>query len=150
MSPTRASVQWSLRNLLEQNTQFTIAELVRQIEIDGDCPQTRKQVTRLLGQSPETVPIALVGSLCRIFKCTPNDLFGWTLPDNVVDLNPGMTAFTAEARKRAVAGGVPELGDLPDGIEPLDPKEKAKVVGPSMRAMAPHQAGRDPAKGGEK
>ncbi|PNS08870.1 helix-turn-helix domain-containing protein [Solilutibacter silvestris] len=147
MSPARASVQWSLRNLLEQNAQFTIAELVRQIELDGDYPQTRKQVTRLLGQSPETVPILLIGSLCRILKCTPNDLFGWTPPDNVVDLNPGMTAFTAEARKRAVAGGVSDSVDLPDGIAPLDPNLRGKVVGPSMRAMAPHQAGRDPTKG---
>lgn len=139
---THCQMRWRLRELMALRNHMTQTELTRALEADGAHAISRTQVGRLTARPPKAISLALIGSLCRIFDCSPDDLFGWEPAPPQADLNPLMTGIAEQARSQLGVDRVPNPPQLPDGTPRLDPHSRARVVGPTVRALPAHPLSR--------
>lgn len=131
-------IHWMLPVLMAQRNHMNQAELVQALEKDGAHVISRTQVWRMVNKSPAKISLDLIGALCRILQCTPNDLFGWEASPPSRDLNPTLTQIAEHGQQYIGAEAVPPLPDLPQGTRRLDEGERARVVGPPAQAFRAH------------
>ena len=144
MSMSRsATITWRLPDLMRARNHMSGTELSRALTRDGAHPLTSSRVNRMLARPPETVALTLVGALCRILSCTPDELFGYAVPDSAQVNRPVMTALQEANRKTAVSGGVPSSPELPAEMPRLTDSARALVVGPRLRALKAHPLSRE-------
>lgn len=139
-------VQWRLGELLSKRPDLTYQAIADALEKDGAHPISRTQVGRLATTPPQNTAIALIGALCRILRCTPNDLLGWeSVPYR--EPRPGLAAIREQGRQAAASGRVAKAAALSADSPRLDETERARVVGPRVRAMPTHPLARTGGKG---
>ena len=143
-SPAPGQIVWRLRELMAQRNQMSQSEMARALESDGAHPISRTQVGRMMARVPTNLPVALIAALCRILKCSPDELFGWQSPPPAVDLNPLLTAIGQQGRERRGAAHVPDVPRLPGDAPQLDEHDRARIVGPAARALPAHVLARKP------
>lgn len=137
-------IHWCLPELMAQRNQMSQAEMARALEADGAHVISRTQVGRMATRSPTNVSLALIGSLCRILECSPNELLGWQSPPTAKDLNPVMTGIAEQGRLALGPNPVPPLPELPAEAPRLDELTRARVVGPPARALPAHAVSSKP------
>ena len=74
------TTQWRLRELLAQQEIYQTTELVPLLAAQGVL-LSREQVYRLVTNTPRRLNIEVLGALCAILDCTPNDLIAFKVQD---------------------------------------------------------------------
>lgn len=141
MTETRGQARWRLSELLFERGGMTHKAVADALTRDGAHPVSRTQVGRLAAAAPHAINFELVGALCRILKCTPNDLFGWTQVP-VADRRPLMTAIKSQSRKLAATGQMPQAPAPAEGATALTDEQRRQVVGPTVHSMPNHPLAR--------
>ncbi len=141
MTDTQGQARWRLSELLFERGGMTHKAVADALSRDGAHPVSRTQVGRLAAATPHAINFELIGALCRILKCTPNDLFGWTQVP-VADRRPLMNAIKNQSRKLAATGQMPQATAAADGAPALTAEQRRQVVGPTVRAMPNHPLAR--------
>lgn len=67
------TVTWNLRQLMATRNLFKTTDLVPLLAERG-VALSREQVFRLVTQTPIRLNLDVLGALCEILTCTPNDL----------------------------------------------------------------------------
>ena len=67
------TVTWNLRQLMATQNLFKTTDLVPLLAEKG-VALSREQVFRLVTQTPIRLNLDVLGALCEILTCTPNDL----------------------------------------------------------------------------
>ena len=135
---------WRLPDLMAKRNQMSHVEMARALEADGAHVISRTQVGRLVARPPTNLSFALIGALCRILECSPNELFGWIPAPAKTDLNPVLTKIAEQGREQVGTERVPAPPTLPAGTRRLDELTRARVVGPAARALPAHALAKKP------
>lgn len=141
MSETRGQARWRLSELLFERGGMTHKAVAAALTKDGAHPVSRTQIGRLAAATPHNVSFELIGALCRVLNCTPNELFGWTQVP-MADRRPLMTAIKNQSRKLAATGQMPQAPIAADDAPALTAEQRRRVVGPSVHAMPNHPLAR--------
>lgn len=98
MSERRVVIRWRLRQVMAARGMFQTSELVPLLG-EVDIHLSRQYVHRLVTKDPQRINVDLLGALCDVLDCAPNDL-----------LEVGVAA--AETTATAAGGTGPGIGDL--------------------------------------
>lgn len=66
-------VVWRLRELMADRGLYMTTEIVPLLKEQG-IELSREQIYRIATRPPQRLSLELLGALCEILKCTPNDL----------------------------------------------------------------------------
>ena len=91
----RIGYQWRLREIMAARGMNNISDLMTPLHEVG-IELSASQLYRLLGNTPDRLPLALLGALCHVLDCTTEDLCVFR-----VDATPSRR--TASARGSAIA-----------------------------------------------
>lgn len=80
--------EWRLRELLAQRELYQTTELVPLLAAQG-VVLSREQVYRLVTTTPRRLNIEVLGALCTILECSPNDLIGFKEQDQAKKVSNG-------------------------------------------------------------
>lgn len=69
----RIDYQWRLREVMTSRGMHHLSELMTPLHEVG-IDLSASQLYRLLGGTPERLPLALLGALCHVLQCTADDL----------------------------------------------------------------------------
>lgn len=141
MTDTQGQARWRLSELLFERGGLTHKAVAIALTRDGAHPVSRTQVGRLVAATPHAINFELIGALCRILKCTPNDLFGWTQVP-VTERRPLMAAIKNQSRKLAATGQMPQAPAAADAASALTAAQRRQLVGPTVHAMPNHPLSR--------
>lgn len=131
-------VRWRLGDLLDAKPELSAAELARRVARDGVHAITRAHLTRLTRHAPESTPIALIGALCRVLECSPNDLLGWA-PPPAVERRPRLAAIRTLAKQAATKGRKLQADAIVTDTPPLEEAARRRLVGPRVGALPAHR-----------
>ena len=137
----RGTVRWRLDELVAAHGGLSNQALADALRADGAHVIGRPQVGRLIAHAPQSAPIALIGALCRILDCSPNDLLGWD-PTPKVERRPAMATIAQRGRAAAQSGRIATPEAALAGLPVLSESERARLVGPPVRAMPTHPLAR--------
>jgi DNA-binding Xre family transcriptional regulator len=73
MSGQKREVVWRLRELMAERGLFMTTEIVPLLKAQG-IDLSREQVYRIATGVPQRLSLDLLGALCSILECTPDDL----------------------------------------------------------------------------
>lgn len=85
----RIAYQWRLRQIMTEHGMHNLSDLITPLH-DIGIELSASQLYRLLGRTPERLPLALLGALCHVLDCTVEDLC-----DFRVDATPSRRTATA-------------------------------------------------------
>jgi len=69
----RTVIRWNLRQVMAENGMFQTIELVEPLRQRG-VEMSRQMVHRVVTKAPQRINVDVLGALCDILDCTPNDL----------------------------------------------------------------------------
>lgn len=93
----RIGYQWRLREIMAARGMNNISDLMTPLHEVG-IELSASQLYRLLGNTPDRLPLALLGALCHVLDCTTEDLC-----DFRVDATPSRRIASGGARGPAIA-----------------------------------------------
>jgi DNA-binding Xre family transcriptional regulator len=70
---TKTVIRWNLRQLMAENGMFATTDLIEPLHQRG-VEISRQMVHRVVTKAPQRINLELLGALCDILGCTPNDL----------------------------------------------------------------------------
>jgi DNA-binding Xre family transcriptional regulator len=100
MTTPNRQIIWRLREVMAERGMFMTTEIVPLLKAQG-IELSREQVYRIATATPQRLSLDLLGALCAILDCSPNDLIQYKV--------------VATKRRRAVGETVSEpksLGDI--------------------------------------
>jgi DNA-binding Xre family transcriptional regulator len=112
MIKPQLEVVWRLREVMAERGLFMTTELIPLLKPHG-VELSREQIYRIATSVPQRLSLDLLGALCEVLECSPNDLIQYK---------------RVSKRKRAVGGGAPE----PKALKDIHPVE-ARIVRPNFR-----------------
>ena len=69
----RIAYQWRLRQVMTARDMHNLSDLITPLHEVG-IELSASQLYRLLGRTPDRLPLALLGALCHVLDCTVEDL----------------------------------------------------------------------------
>ncbi|MEC4616445.1 MULTISPECIES: helix-turn-helix domain-containing protein [Tsukamurella] len=96
----RIGYQWRLREVMAARGMHNLSDLMTPLH-DVGIELSASQLYRLLGTTPDRLPLALLGALCHVLDCTTEDLC-----DFRVDATP--------SRRRTASGAATAIAAVPD------------------------------------
>ncbi|GAA1715772.1 MULTISPECIES: helix-turn-helix domain-containing protein [Dietzia] len=95
----RIAYQWRLRQIMTDRDMHNLSDLITPLHEVG-IELSASQLYRLLGRTPDRLPLTLLGALCHVLDCTVEDLCGFRVD-------------TAPSRRTATATDVSPAADGP-------------------------------------
>lgn len=94
----RIAYQWRLRQIMTDRDMHNLSDLITPLH-DVGIELSASQLYRLLGRTPDRLPLALLGALCHVLDCSVEDLC-----DFRVDTAPSRRTATATDASPAADG----------------------------------------------
>ena len=70
----RIAYQWRLRQIMTDHGMHNLYDLITPLHEVG-IELSASQLYRLLGRTPDRLPLALLGALCHVLDCSVEDLY---------------------------------------------------------------------------
>ncbi|MER7683355.1 helix-turn-helix transcriptional regulator, partial [Streptomyces sp. NPDC096934] len=91
----RIAYQWRLRQVMTDRDMHNLSDLITPLHEVG-IELSASQLYRLLGRTPDRLPLALLGALCHVLDCSVEDLCDFR----------AMRSPAVRARDAAVVNGI--------------------------------------------